>query len=287
MSTLLNQKARAPSPLGEEDPFRIGWRDRIRTLPDGTTRTERIPLTLQDALHPQFGDVLVESSLHDLIRRYLADVFTARTAGDPTALVLSDVGIYWDDPELDHHSPDVTLIFGIKRRKANWSSFNVAEEGVRPRTLLEVVSPNTRVNDVQTKVDHYHRLQIPYYIIVDREKEDSPWNLIGYQYTPLKYLPMSKDERGRLWLEPLGIWIGIKEDRVVCYDGQTDEEIGDYTEISRRLGEEKARAEAEKARAEAEKTRAEAEKTRAENAEARLREFEVELERLRGQSPPP
>ena len=129
-----------------------------------------------------------------------------------------------------------------------------------------------------------------YYIIVDREEEDGPWHLLGYQRAPRRYLPMPKDERGRLWLDDLGLWLGIKGDKVVCYDGQTDEEIGDYTEVSERLKEETARAQVAEASlaAEAEARRA-AEAQRAAEAEARqaaeqrTKELEAELARLKNQ----
>jgi Uma2 family endonuclease len=264
--------------IARPDSFPYGYRLVFHTLPDGRTITDRIPLTLKDVLHPELGDVLMEGSMNEAIRRYLADAFSERLAHDPTALVLSDCGVYWDDPELDHHSPDISVIFGVRAKKEDWTSFFVAKEGVRPRLLLEVVSPKSRENDVITKVDHYQRARVPWYIIVDRENENSPLTLIGYMWTPTEYLPMPKDGQGRLWLEPLGLWLGIKDNKVVCYDGVTGGEIGDYQRIFQQL-------EAETARAEAEKARAEAEKARAEAAEARLRELESELARRNQHNP--
>src|SRR5437870_3406117 len=120
MSTVTNPSAFSPPPAAKEDPFRYGWRDIRQKLADGGEVRKRIPLTLYDVHHPQPGDVIVEGSLHDLIRGYLKDVARLRLAGDDTALVLSDCGIYWDDPALEHHSPDVSVIFGVRRQKANW-----------------------------------------------------------------------------------------------------------------------------------------------------------------------
>jgi Uma2 family endonuclease len=290
-STTEAKPALPPHPPGAS--FDIGWREITTRRPDGTWEYQQIPLTLKDALHPREGDVILESNLHGRVCSYLRNVGETRLVGDPTALVLHDVGVYWDDPELDHHSPDISVIFGVRRHKDNWKSFYVTEEGVRPKVLMEVVSPNTRENDVATKVGHYHQARVPFYIIIDRETDDSPWKLIGYQYTPRKYVPMQTDERGRLWIEPLGIWLGVDGNRVICYDGETDEEIPDYLALTEAREAEKARAEAERTRAEVEKERAEAaaaqaeaEKTRAETAENRLRELEAELARLRGQSNP-
>lgn len=267
MSTITNPT----SPATGDDPFRYGWRDVPR---HGSAETVRIPLTLEDVLHPQRGDVIVESSLHDLMRAYLADVFRARTAHDPTALVLSNVGIYWDDEDLKHHSPDDAVIFGVREQKFNWTSFNVAEEKVRPTCLVEIVSPSTRSNDVEIKLHQYHLAQVPIYIIVDQKREGAEYELRGYRNTPDGFVELAKDAQGRLWLEPLNLFLGMKNGRVVCYDGVTNQEIGDYTRISQELASERARADAEKARADAEKVRADAEKARADTLAERIRELE-------------
>jgi Uma2 family endonuclease len=157
--------------LHAADESIYGWRDVVVTLPDGRHDVIRYPLTLDDVLHPQLGDVVVTGTLHDLVRDYLADVFRAYTYHDLTALVISDTGVYWDDPELKHHAPDVGAIFGVSERDRNRTSFDVAVEGVRPRVLVEVVSPNTRENDVETKFVKYHQARVPYYIILDRQQE--------------------------------------------------------------------------------------------------------------------
>jgi Uma2 family endonuclease len=263
MSTVADPRNQATTPE-VADPFRYGWRDLTRQRPDGSWYVERTPLTLEDVLHPQMGDVLVESYLHDLIRDYLADVFRAWLAGVPGALVLTDCGVYWGHPELRHHSPDVCVILGVREMREEWASFDVADQGVRPVLIIEIVSPHTRENDVATKLEQYHRARVPRYVIVDREQEGGPVRLLGYEYTPTGYLAMPADAQGRLWLEAVGVWISARGNRVVCYDGATGAEIGDYTAVSRALAEEKTRAEA---------------------AELRLRELEAEIRRLRGEPP--
>lgn len=294
MSTMIAEPAGTQPP--PDNPWYYGWRDVFHTLPDGTRKHEYLPLTLEDALHPQEGDHIVESSLHDFSRDYLADVFRFCVAHDPEALVLSNTGIYWDDPTLDHHVPDDCVIFGVKKKKIDRPSFQVADEGVIPHAIVEIVSPNTRENDVETKMIEYHQAKVPYYFIFDKEKLEDPWKLRGYYWTPLKYLPLSPDPDGRLWFAALGIWLGTDGPNIVCYNGKTNERIGTYTEHAQRLEKvesdlresatrettEKQRAEAEKQRAEAEKQRANQEQKAREAAEARTKELEAELARLRG-----
>jgi colicin import membrane protein len=295
MSTIVTERLLIAEDLPPpDDPFYYGWRDVRRIRPDGTDYLEQIPLSRWDTLHPEEGDHIVESHLNDLIRDYLADVFRARLASVPDALVLSNTGVYWDHPDLEHHAPDVCAIFGVTKRHAIWQSFSVAEHGVRPRLIVEIVSPNVRENDVVTKFAEYHLAEVPCYIIVDRERLGGDWMLKGYTWAPTGYLPMATDARGRLWLADVNIWLGVDGQRVVCYDGTTDTEIGDYTEITRVLKQEKARADAEQARADAERTRADTEQARA-DAETlarrgdalRLQELEAEVARLRAQTLPP
>jgi colicin import membrane protein len=246
----------------DADFLRYGWRYVQQTLPNGKVEYDQVPLTLEDLLHPQYGDVLPHNSAHDEDRLYLFDVAKKQVAGDPTALVLCDVLVVWDVPGLRPHSPDLSVIFGVRRPEQPRKSFDVGAEGVRPRILIEVVSPNYRNNDVVIKVEHYHQARVPLYVIVDRQQEEGPVKLTGYRYAPQEYEEMPTDAQGRLWLEPLRVWLGARGNRVVCYDGVTGQELGDYTRVSQeaeRLSQGLA------------------------TAEERIRELEAEIRRLRGE----
>src|SRR6516162_1114234 len=156
-----------PRQSTDGDPFRYGWRYVPRTLADGRVEYDQVPLTLEDVLHPDYGDVMPGTLAHEQDRFYLFGVGKKQTASDPTALVLHDVLVFWDIPGLRQHSPDISVIFGVRQPEKLRKSFDVAAEGVRPRMLIEVVSPNYRDNDVVTKVEHYHRARVPFYVIVD------------------------------------------------------------------------------------------------------------------------
>lgn len=119
--------------LPPANPFPYGWRYVKREQPDGTVEFDQVPLTIEDALHPREDDVMPQNTPHDRDRLYLHEVLKVRTAHDPTALVLSDVIIVWDTPGLRQHSPDLSVIFGVRNPEAPRTSFYVAEEGVRPR----------------------------------------------------------------------------------------------------------------------------------------------------------
>ncbi len=247
-----------PESPREPDPFRFGWRYVRVTRADGTQDLDRVPLTLEDVLHPNVGDIILQSDPHDTDRAYLKSVFDTRLMGDSTAVVLSDCQVDFNIPGVRPLCPDDVVFLGVRRHIA-WSSFNVAEERARPVLVAEVTSPETRSNDVGIKMDYYHRARVPWYVIADVTYEadnERRIELILYRRTVRGYRREPPDERGRVWLEPVGVWLGLTRDarggfmRLVCYDPETDQEIGDYRAISRALEEEaRARRRAERAAA--------------------------------------
>ncbi len=274
MSTVRKRKA----------SFDYGYRDVHRKAPDGELVWKRLPLTLEDVLHPREGDVHMLGDPHTDDCTYFRVVLKSRYANQRSVAILSDCGIYWDLPGMRHHSPDLAVIFGVKRRKA-WETFHVAREGVRPSLILEVTSPRTRVNDVRTKVVQYAKVGVPYYVIADQRKGNGRrrLELISYRLESGLYqkVPLVA---GRAWLEPVKLWLGVAvnpetgADRVALIDPETNAEIGDYTAIMRQLQAEAA------ARAAAEARAAEAE-ARLRELEARLREAEAKLKRRRPPRP--
>jgi Uma2 family endonuclease len=223
--------------LGQPDPFRYGWKEVPRKLPDGRTDYVNEPLTLEDLLHPEENYKIMNGSRHDDETSYLKEVIRTKLAPDKHALVLRDTGVYWDDPALKHHSPDVAVILGIREPREQWPSFHVAEEGVRPVLIIEVVSPSYRENDVETKFVQYHQARVPWYVIADRIQNEGPPTLLGYRWEPGGYVEFAPDEQGRLLLEPVGLKLGIRGDRLALFDAITGEECPDYATAVQRLAE--------------------------------------------------
>ena len=50
--------------------------------------------------------------------------------------------------------------------------------------------------------------------------------VIGYRHTPAGYSAVSLDERDWLWVEPLRIYVAVRNGRVVCYN-EAGEEFGE------------------------------------------------------------
>jgi Uma2 family endonuclease len=310
--------ASAPGAPPADDPFRYGWRLVPRPTPDNPHHLEQVPLTLEDVLHPEVGDFIVHSDRHETDRMYLTAVLRARLEESGAAIVLSDVRIAWDVPDLRPHGPDVMVIPGIVERQ-DWSTFDVAVEGARPALIIEITSPETRENDLEIKVDHYARAGVPQYVIVDNQSRRGArrLRLLDYRLTDGVYRLHPPDAAERVHLVIADLWLGIEGDHVVCYD-EHGAAFGDYATVVRRAkeaerrakeAERQARREAERAQQEAaareaearlraaaeEQARREAERAQQEAAareaearlraaaEARLRALEEELRRLRGE----
>ena len=94
-----------------------------------------------------------------------------------------------------------------------------------PSMIVEVTSPSNRHSDFDGKLQGYTRAGIPYYIIIDtiydrRTGEINHREIIGYELTPNGYIVMQPNEQGWLWLDPVGMWIGLDGYQVQCYDAQ-------------------------------------------------------------------
>jgi colicin import membrane protein len=207
-----------------------------------------VPLTPEDVLHPKKGDHILENTQQERDRRYLADVLKWRLSGNPQALVLSDCLIDWGVRGLGNHSPDISVFDGVNDpHHRNWGTFVVTAEGARPVLAIEIVSPDVhdrraRDNDVVIKVQEYYRARVPLYALVDQEQVGGPRRIVGYRRGTRKYVSIPLDEQGRLLLEPVRLLMGLRDDRVVCWDADTGEEIPDFADAMARLRELEARA---------------------------------------------
>jgi colicin import membrane protein len=273
-------KARPRQPE-QPDPFRFGWRYVNRPGPDGTDEYVRVPLTLDDVLHPQEHDHIPENSQQSRDRRYLTAVLEWRLAGNPQALVLSDCLIDWGIRGLRNHSPDVSVFDGVRDpARRHWGTFAVAAEGATPVLAIEVVSPDAhdrqaRENDTVHNVREYYRARVPLYLIVDQERVDGPRQLVCYRRGARKLVRVPADEQGRILLEPVRLLVGLRDEWVVCWDADTGEEIGDVKALERdRAAEAEARQAAEAAHAAEAQARQTVEAALAE-AQARIRELEA------------
>lgn len=258
---------RYPQPVFEPaEQFPYGWRYIQHVASDGAVKVEQQPLTIEDVLHPEEHDQVTHSDAHQRRRRYLCNVLEAQVAHDPQTLVLDDVRIKWDTPALKPHGPDIMVIRGVRERK-NWSTFDVAVEGVRPLLIIEITSPETRALDLTFKLEEYDLAGVPLYIIVDsvQRRGRDIVRLLGYRQSASAYDVWPPDSNGRLVLNELGLSLAVEDDELVCYNA-AGQKLYDYAALDT------ARVTAEQ---------------RAAAAEAQIRALQAELHALRGEAQAP
>ncbi len=262
----------ALAPPADPNPFRYGWRYVNKRLPDGRIEVEEVPLTLEDVLHPQEDDVIPENTVHEPERGHLTGAFRTRLSRLYNGHVFSDCIIDWNVPGLRNHSPDVSVFEDVRGLPLpRLGTFRRADFGGRCLLAVEIVSPDTRTNDVDRKPEHYHRAGVRQYVIVDQQREDGPRQIVDRRWTADGFVIEPADSNGRVRLDSLGLLIGLRDNRVVIFDAATGDELREYAGeyASRVAAEEDARKE----------------KLARSQAEDRIRELEEELRRARG-SPP-
>jgi colicin import membrane protein len=278
-----------PSPLERPaDPpeFPYGWRFVTGTRPDGSTDWEQVPLTLEDVLHPQEGDVIPRRSRHEIECGYLAAVLRSRGLDPSVVRVTADLLIDWGVPSLRNHSPDVAVFAGLREEPdLNAGTFHLADSRGRRLLVVEIVSPDTRVNDAVIKVEHYYRAGVPHYVLVDQEREGGPRQLVGYRPPGVgQYEREVLDAEGRLALPEVGLLLGLREGQLICLNQATGKEYLDpasaYREVQRRAAMRTGLEAKEQVRLEVEQARQAEE--RAHQAAARVQELEELIRKMQG-----
>jgi Uma2 family endonuclease len=271
MSTALEKREPYRSP--ENDPWRYGTRSVRRVGPGGRVRYELIPLRKEDLLFPQEGDRPVLTDDHSRDYRYLFNVLEWQAALIPGRRVFGDHRIDFEVPGIEPLGPDLIVLDGVGEWDGSRGTFPVVTMHARPLLVIEITSPDTRPIDLDIKPGLYFRCGVPFYVVVDRQagRSRNEVRVTGFRATARRYVEIQPDKRGRLWLEPVQMGLGVANRCAVFYDRR-----------GRRIrsAEERAAVEAKARRAAQVKASAEAKARRA--AEAKLRELEAELRRLRG-----
>lgn len=245
-----------------DDEFYYGYRTIITYDDEGKEIYSYQPLTLDDFLDPQEGDLFMQGTLHNADTDTLKSIFRYLYRDDPTTAVFSDLKILWGIEGLSQPAPDVMVIPNVKELAKPRQVFDMALEGTHPRFILEVVSPRYRQPDRDKKLAIYERAGVEEYFILDSwlQNDQVAYEILGYRLQENIYTEIQPDERGWVFSAVNNVWIGVSEDQnhFFVIDGRTGERI--------LPAEERAQAEA------AARRQAEA---RATELEARLRELEA------------
>ncbi len=194
----------------------------------------------------------------------------------------------------DFRGPDffVALEVDGSRDRKGWVTWE--EEGRYPDVIVELMSPSTAKIDKTVKKTLYERtFHTSNYYVYDPFDPQSleGWHLDAKQ----RYQPLVANERGWLWCESLGLWLGTwsgsirrepptgschwlrfydrQENLVLLQEEVAEQERQKADQERQRADQERQRANQERQRAEQERQRAEQERQRAERLAARLREL--------------
>ena len=173
--------------------------------------------------------------------------------------------------------PDFFLVRDVDGTKPRDSWVVWQEDGRYPDLVVEFVSPSTRGKDVDANAQFYaHVFRVPEYFWFDRRSGE----LVGYRLSGSGYVRIEPNERGWLWSEQLGayvgVWRGSYRGRVWSWLRLWDS-AGELV-LTREEREARERAAREQAEARAEQAEA-----RAEQAEARAAQERAERERLQAE----
>ena len=172
-----------------------------------------------------------------------------------------NLSIYFSPDKIktkDYRSPDFFVVLGTEQRRRK--SWVVWEEGGKyPNFIIEILSDTTAAADRGKKKQIYQDIfRTPDYFWFDPETEEFK----GFHLMDGRYEPLEADERGWLWSQQLGLFLGVREGQLRFFtpDGQVVP-VTEETTIQ-------------------EKQRADQEKQRADRAEVREAQVLQKAERL-------
>jgi Uma2 family endonuclease len=153
----------------------------------------------------------LESNRHRIAMNVLIDSVLVAFEGRTNYFVGGNMFVYYSRQQVmnqDFRGPDFFAVLDIEdtdRERQGWVVWE--EDGRYPNVIIELMSPSTAKTDKTTKKDLYERtFRTQAYYIYDPFDPVSlqGWSLDASQH----YQPIVSNEKGWLWCEPLGLWLG-------------------------------------------------------------------------------
>ena len=249
----------------------------------------------------------LESNRHRIAMNVLIEAVHQAYQGRDDYFAGGNMFVYYSSKQVrnrEFKGPDFFVALNVDgtTERQGWVVWE--EAGRYPDVIVELMSPSTASRDTGKKKDLYEQtFRTRDYFVYDPfdKKSLQGWHLGG----KLRYEAIAADERGWLWCESLGLWLGIWEGTLTkekaswlrFYDrdgnlillGQelaqqerqrAEQESQRAEQESQRAEQESQRAEQESQRAEQERQRAEQERQRAEQAESALEELRNRLQQM-------
>ena len=236
--------------------FDYGWQEEAVIDPAGTITYRQIPLTAEQALHPEEHYIMPQPRLQDILSSAIVEMLKPYCSGrDPLLMVVRDLIIKWDKRNLRQHAPDIAIIPNVPNQHKTWGIFDVTKEGTRPCLIIEIVSEATRQQDRETKVFQYAQAGVQEYAYIDHRftRNQEVWELAGFRLVQDSYLPIRPDEDGAIFLETIDVRLGLNDGQVWIENGQTGQLLLDVFQVHHTLSKTEERAKSAEEKAEQER----------------------------------
>ncbi|MCP4661381.1 MAG: hypothetical protein GY856_38755, partial [bacterium] len=258
----------------EADPFRLGFRYRLRTLADGSEVVEQVGLSAEDLLYPKEGDVVTDGYPHASVLQPDADSLRRHLKKRPDTLVTSNVTLTLRS-DGKNCGPDVAVIEGEIDRSKILRAVKLRELGARLVFEIEVVSTSEKEieeKDTKKNIVRYAQEGVAEYFTVYPIVERQVRDLVGWRLDEGRYVAILPDAQKRVYSQTLDLFfvIDAKSKELSVFDGETGQRllISDEEEAGRKE-EAKARRRAEETARQAKKSARQAKKSAEQEAEAR------------------
>ncbi len=279
---------RRAAPPRRKDPFRLGFRERMITTPDGREVLEQIPLTPEDLIYPEEGDVVSQGMPHfSFLKSWIASM-VYHLEKRPGFVVTSDVNLVLRHDKRNC-APDIAVIKGDFDHLGLEAGINLREVGGRLLFALEAVSTSEKEienKDIEKNVDRYAREGVREYFTVYPKTKNKVSDLVGRRLGPAgKYVDIAPDAQGRVASEMVGLLFSIDAGTkgLVVEDAETGKRLLIFEEEAKaRQQAEAAQQQEAEARQKAEAAQQQAEADLEKESQARLEAF-AEIERLKAQ----
>ena len=220
----------------------------------------------------------LESNRHRIAMNVLIAAVHEAFAGRQDYFTGGNMFVYFSREQVlnqNFQGPDFLVALNVDGTKERQGWVMWEEGGCYPNMIVEFLSPSTAHEDLSTKKDFYEQtFRLPDYFVYDPFEPDS---LRGWRLKVQRYEELTKDDRGWLWCDSLGLWLGT-------WEGTLQQETATWLRFFDADGnlillpEELAKI--ERQRAEDERQRAEEARSELEALKARLREKGIDLESL-------
>ncbi|WP_245788802.1 Uma2 family endonuclease [Spirulina major] len=158
----------------------------------------------------------MESNRHRLAMNLLIDSVYAALAPREDFYASGNMFVYYSLAQIknrDFHGPDFFVALNVdgKKERQGWVVWE--EDGKYPDVIVELMSPSTANVDLTAKKEIYEqRFSASHYFVFD---PFDPQSLQGWALQNRQYVPLQPNDKGWLWCEALGLWLGTWQGQVL------------------------------------------------------------------------